>query len=207
MSIIALVGNRGAGKTTLAANLAAALAQQAPTVLLDADPRGAAVHWGGLNGMGSKLPVVEAGWNLEQILGRGMGRYEHMLIDCPPTLQGMQIQQALEVSDIALVPVQPSPIQLWATVRVDQAIDQARDRNPGLDARLVINQLQPRARITRQLRRGMEELGIPAASTPIRCRAVYPSCLYRGHSVHDVGSWGRAASQEIKQLMTEVFNT
>jgi len=46
MPVIALVGNKGgAGKTTLAVNLADALSRRAPTVILDADPQGSALQW------------------------------------------------------------------------------------------------------------------------------------------------------------------
>ena len=46
MAVIALVGNKGgAGKTTLAVNLACALNRIAPTVILDADPQGSSLQW------------------------------------------------------------------------------------------------------------------------------------------------------------------
>ena len=46
MTVIAIVGNKGgAGKTTLAVNLACALNAVAPTAVLDADPQGSALQW------------------------------------------------------------------------------------------------------------------------------------------------------------------
>ncbi len=115
--------------------------------------------------------------------------------------------QALQLSNLALIPVQPSPLDLWATVHIDHAIERAREVNPRLQALLVINQLEPRTRLSRLVRQGLDELGLPATATAIHRRAIYRASVLDGKSVIDMGSRGRAAAEELKQLISEVITS
>jgi chromosome partitioning protein len=205
MAVIALVGNKGgAGKTTLAVNLAKTLAKSGRTAVFDADPQGSALQWQRIAGTDSDPKVVDTAMGLEDIFDRTAGRYHHVVIDCPPSVRAFQTHAALAVSDIALVPVQPSPLDLWATVHIENAIGQARKTNPKLQALLVINQLEPRTRLSRLIRQALAELELPAAATAIRRRAVYRTSVLEGKSVLDMGRSGAAAAAEIHNLISEV---
>ena len=172
MAVIALVGNKGgAGKTTLAVNLATTLVEEGSTAILDADPQGSALQWKGIAGPGSNLDVFDAASALGDVFEEAAGRYEHVVIDCPPSVHAPQTHAALQVSDIALIPVQPSPLDLWATVHIEHAVERARETNRYLKALLVINQLEPRTRLSRLMREALAELELPAAETAIRRRA------------------------------------
>lgn len=205
MCTIAVVGNRGSGKTTLAVNIASALAKNAPTVLFDADPRGFAQHWRPRNVIASRLPVVDASWNLEQIINDKKGRFDHALIDCSPSMHEQQTQHALAISDIALVLVQPTSLQLWASTRINQAIVDMRKCNPSLRALMVINQLPLRKKLSRQFQKGIAEIEMPAATTVIRERLAYQASIDNGCCVQEMGLMGRSASSEINQLIKEVL--
>lgn len=203
MPVIALVGNKGgAGKTTLSINLATALAERDTTVLLDADPQGSSLQWRAI-GEGN-LAVHEA----EEVLGEHatdmQQRYHYVVVDCPPSVQAAQTHAALKACDVALIPVQPSPMDLWATVHIEQAIEDARRVNGRLAAWLIINQLEPRTMLSRLVREAVAEIDIPVAETPIRRRAVYRSSVLEGKSVYDMGSRGIDAVTELNQLIQEV---
>ena len=206
MTIIALVGNKGgAGKTTLAVNIASLLGRSAKTALFDADPQGSSLQWRAIAEDPDGLPVVDAIGDLRDTLARRGGQFEHVLIDCPPSVDAVQTLEALCLSDLALVPVQPSPLDLWATVHIDHAIEQTRQVNPGLAAYLVINQLEPWTRLSRLVRRGVAELGLPAAERAIRRRVIYRASMLEGKSVLEMGRGGQAAAEELKQLISEVI--
>jgi chromosome partitioning protein len=206
MAIIALVGNKGgAGKTTLAVNLASVLRHNAKTALFDADPQGSSLQWRAIADHTDSLPVIDASEDLRDTLSRHRGQFEHIFIDCPPSVDAVQTLEALRLSDIVLIPVQPSPLDLWATVHIDRAIEQTRQVNPGLAAFLVINQLEPWTRLSRLVRLGVAELGLPAAETAVRRRAVYRASMLEGKSVLEMGRGGRAAAEEMKQLISEVI--
>ena len=205
MAVIALVGNKGgAGKTTLAVNLAATLAKEGPTVVFDADPQGSVLQWRRIAEADSGPTVVDTALDLEDTFARTAGRYDHVVIDCPPSVHAVQTHTELAVSDIALIPVQPSPLDLWATVHIEHAVAQARQGNPGLRALLVINQLEPRTRLSRLIRQALAELELPAAETAIRRRAVYRASVLEGKSVLDMGRSADAAVAEIRNLLNEV---
>lgn len=203
MPVIALVGNKGgAGKTTLSINLASALAERAATALLDADPQGSSLQWSAI-GEG-KLNVYEVEQALDEHASELQQRYQYVVVDCPPSVEAAQTHAALKVCDVALIPVQPSPMDLWATVHIEQAIDQARMTNARLDAWIVINQLEPRTMLSRLVRDAVAEIDIPVAETPIRRRAIYRSSVLEGKSVYDMGRRGDEAATELNLLIQEV---
>jgi len=206
MPLIALVGNKGgAGKTTLSVNVASCLAKQSTVAVVDADPQGSSLQWRAFSSREDAVPVIEANENLEHQAKQLLDDYEFVVIDCPPSVHATQTTQALAFSDIALVPVQPSPIDLWATVHIEEAVTKARNTNTNLNALLVINQLEPRTTLSRLVRDALSEIGLPVADTALRRRAIYRSSALEGKSVFDMGSRGRDAANELQQLIHEVL--
>jgi len=203
MPVIALVGNKGgAGKTTLSINLATALADRAATVLLDADPQGSSLQWSEIGEV--DLDVHEAEERLGEHAIAMQQHYQYVIVDCPPSVQAAQTHAALQACDVALIPVQPSPMDLWATVHIEHAIEQARTVNDRLAAWLIINQLEPRTTLSQLVREAVAEIDIPVAETPIRRRAIYRSSVLEGKSVYDMGRRGAEAVNELNQLIQEV---
>lgn len=207
MSVIALVGNKGgAGKTTLCVNLATALAQRAPTVILDADPQRSSWQWRQLSDRPNAVPVADAVDDLPAAVERARKEYAHLVIDCPPSVHAQQTAWGLEHAELALIPVQPSPLDLWATVHIEGLVERARAFNPALQAVLVINQLEPRTTLSRLMGQALDELSLPAAKTAIRRRMAFRSSLLEGRTVIDLGRRGAAAAEEIHQLIDEVID-
>lgn len=205
MPVIAMIGNKGGtGKTTLSVNIAACLAREARVVLIDADPQKSALQWAEIRKDESDLEVIDGTLNLVGLIGRKSGKYDYVFIDCPPSIHSMQSQEALSLCDKTLIPVQPSPYDLWATVHIEREIDHAREKNPGLSPLLIMNQLEPRTRLSRYVYQGLSEIELPAASTAIYRRVAYRSSVLEGKSVHEMGSRGKVACQEICELINEV---
>ncbi len=205
MPVIALIGNKGgAGKTTLCVNLAAALATESPAVILDADPQQSSLQWHDLSEAQDLINVIPAGQDVQQTYDDLSADYTHCLIDCPPSAQSQQMHDALRIADLAVVPVLPSPLDIWATVHIEQAVDQARQVNPELKVLLVINQFESRTRLSKLMESALAELDLPASRAFIKRRAIYRHSFLEGRTVHDIGSRGRAASEEIYQLVEEM---
>jgi len=207
MSVIALIGNKGGvGKTTLAINLATMLNQQSTTYLLDADPQGSALHWSAMFDNEDMPTVLDATGNVGKTVKQYKDDVEHLLIDCPPQLHSPQSQSALRHCDIAVIPVLPSPLDLWATLAVGEEIEKAQETNSGLRALLVINQLEPRTKLSRLVGDAITELNIPAAKTALHRRVVYRSSVLEGKSVTQMGRPGSFAADEINNVLAEVLN-
>ena len=205
MPVIAVVGNKGgAGKTTLSVNLAAGLARQAGIVVVDADPQGSSLQWRELADEQDSISAIAATENLQAQITELAREFDYVVVDCPPSVHASQTISVLEVGDLALIPVQPSPVDLWATGHIERAIANARRTNPSLRSLLVINQLEIRTTLSRVVREALTEISLPVARTALRRRAVYRNSALEGKSVFDMGARGAAAAEELEQLIQEV---
>jgi chromosome partitioning protein len=203
--VIAVVGNKGgAGKTTLSVNLVAGLAKQTSCVLVDADPQGSASSWCAVASSGAIRAIPEVS-QLDTLTRELFPEYNYIVIDCPPSVHSPQTESALRICDLALIPVQPSPVDLWASVHVERAIAQARETNPALQALLVINQLEPRTTLSRVVREALSEIALPVAGAAVRRRALYRNSALEGKSVFDMGRLGADAAAEFDELVQEVM--
>lgn len=206
--IIAVVNQKGgAGKTTLAMLLAGSLADAGHRVLVaDADPQNTARHWAG---MGAGFPAEVEDFSdhagkLHKALRKRCEDYDYIVIDSPPAAAAPVTQSALRVADLALVPVIPSPLDLWASLRIREAITQARERNPALLARLVVNQAQPNTLLAREVLGMLPEFGIPLLAASLKGRTVYRQCAALGSSLAGLGSRAGVAALEMQALTREI---
>ena len=205
MPVIALVGNKGgAGKTTLTVNLSVGLGQLGSVVILDTDPQGSSTQWRSISEDNSIPHVISATDNLVAEVRDLVRQYDYVVVDCPPSVQATQTLSILQVSDMALIPVQPSPFDLWASIHIEHAVFEARDNNPHLRALLVINQLEPRTMLSQLMREALSEIKVPVADTAIRRRAVYRASALEGRSVYSMGKRGAEAVEELDLLIKEV---
>lgn len=206
--IIAVVNQKGgAGKTTLAMLLAGSLADGGHRVLVaDVDPQNTALHW---SGMGEGYPAAvedlsgEEG-KLHKALRRRRDAYDFIVIDSPPAATAPVTLSALRIADLALVPVIPSPLDLWASVRIREAIADARHKNPDLLARLVVNQMQPNTVLAREVLGMLPEFGIPLLAASLKSRTAYRQCAALGATIAALGSRAAMAILELEALRREV---
>ena len=198
----------GAGKTTLAMNLAAGLARRAETVVIDLDPQGSSLQWASLGSAPFPATVKKIGgkWDA-RTLHQNYRSYRHMVLDCPPSLDSHASMQALRACDVALIPVLPSPIDLWASLRLPEEIEEARKENKALKAYLVLNQLEPRSALSGAMHDALAEFGVPVLNTAIRRRAAYRGAALEGVSVYQMGSRGSQAAAEIEAIINEVIGS
>lgn len=206
MPVIAFVGNKGgAGKTTLSVNLAAGLARHAKTAIIDADPQHSSVHWYANSDERRVTPVFPAEPGLLDQVENLKNKYDYLVADCPPSVHAPQTDAILKIADVAMVPVQPSPVDLWATAHIEQAIAEAKRVNPALRAMLIINQLEVRSTLSQLIRDALAEIDVEVANTPVRKRAIYKASALEGRTVFDMGQRGAEAAEELNQLIQEVI--
>ncbi|MDA8129475.1 MAG: ParA family protein [Betaproteobacteria bacterium] len=199
----------GTGKTTLALNLAAGLQRRGSTLVLDADPQASISQWAAIGDARGHLPAVHAVAQ-DDVPGRiaaGMRGHRYVVIDCPPTLQTATVGDVLNSVDVLLVPIQPSPVDLWASVDITAAVRDSRRRNPRLKAFAVLNQLDTRNALSRAMHEALAELEFPTLRAGLARRAAYRSAAVEGTSVYGLGHRGKAAAHEVEALIEELLQS
>ncbi len=196
----------GAGKTTLSMNLAAGLARRGRALVVDADPQGSAGQWAGLAPDERPFPVsvIAVAGNLAREVSRFRQDYDFVVIDCPPSVDAEATRLAMSVADKVLIPVLPSPVDLWASIRLADTLEQAKLSRPQLDAYLIVNQVESRSALSRAMQEALAEFDIPALKSVLRRRAIYRTSAIDGGSVYCIGKRGEAAAEEIDLIINEV---
>lgn len=197
----------GVGKTTLAMNLAAGLGRRGECVVVDADPQGSATLWGRLAAGERQYPVtvVSAAQGLQDELAALCARYEYVVVDCPPSGDSGNVTAAMDHADVLLIPVLPSPMDLWASTRTEEMIRQARQNNSGLRAFLVLNQIEARNAMSRDMEEVLRGFSVPALRHGLSRRASYRTAALEGCSVYELGARGLPASNEVEAIIEEVL--
>jgi chromosome partitioning protein len=206
--IIAVVNQKGGtGKSTLSMLLAGALAEGGHDVMVaDADPQNTALRWA-LAGEGFPADVEDVSEDegkLHKHLRKRLEDYDFIVIDCPPSASAPTTLSALKIANLALVPVIPSPPDLWASLHIRDAIYEASEKNAFLEARLVVNQAQPNTVLAREVLAMLPEFGIPMLAAQLRQRTAYRQCAALGTTISALGSRAAIAGVELDALRREV---
>lgn len=125
MIISVLNQKGGTGKTTLAVNIAREYTnREVKTLFVDSDSQGSALRWheesGGKLIDLTCLPVT----TLDKDVVKFKDRYDRIMIDGVPRVSPLTVF-AIKASDVVLIPVQPSPYDIWAT---EDLVRLVRDR-------------------------------------------------------------------------------
>lgn len=150
MTKIISVANQkgGAGKSTLAMLLAGVYAHRGWKVLVvDADPQATATRWASAAPEDEPFPatvsgLAAAGEKIHREVRKYVGDYDIIFIDCPPAVESPVPMSSFMIADLVLVPVLPSPADVWATRAIEALIERAQDFNETLQARIVPNRVK-----------------------------------------------------------------
>ena len=164
MPVIAIVNQKGGvGKTCLATNLASALGNEEPTLLLDCDPQRSASGWFALvpqERLQLTVRGVEEGTLVRQVRA-AVDEYQWVVIDCPPGITRVNAD-AIRASDVVLIPCKPRVWDVWACEDIVEAVKLRQSSNRGRPkAAFVISMGRPRTRFTQQISTALAELGLP----------------------------------------------
>ena len=194
----------GAGKTTLAANLAIAYAQGNRRVAVaDIDPQRSLTMWHALrqelHGDDSGLTVVPVGgWKLASELDRLRRDHDVVVVDSPPHAE-TDAKIAVRHAHLVVVPVQPSPMDVWATQPTLELAQ--KEKAPVL---LVLNRVPPRANLTEEMVFEIQDYGARIARSRVGNRVGFAGAMLKGLGVTELQPKGRAA-QEIRALSKEIL--
>lgn len=204
MKVISILNQKGgSGKTTIATHLARAFQLEGHNVVLvDTDPQGSARDWASVI-EDQPLPVVGIDRpTLERDL-KVLGKQDYIIIDGAPRANELAIS-AIKVSDAVLIPVQPSPYDLWATSELVDLVKARIDITDGkLKAAFIVSRAIKGTKLSREVGDALNDYGLWVMETHIVQRVDYPTTAAKGLTVLDTSKTS-TASQEIIDLMMNV---
>jgi chromosome partitioning protein len=151
------------------------------------------------------VSLAAAGVKVHREVKKFTDDYDYIVIDCPPAADSPVPQSALLVTDLAIVPIVPSPLDLWAALGIVKTIEGARSVREELEPRLVINLSQPNTTLGREVLEILPEFGIELLKSVVSLRQAYRQCAAFGQTVHDFGGKAKEAIEEIESLTDEVL--
>ncbi len=196
----------GVGKTTLAIHISHALALKGSRVLLvDADPQGSARDWAAARS--DKPPFSVIGLDRPTIhrdLPPLAKDYDHVVIDGPPRVSDLA-RSAIIAADLVLVPIQPSPYDVWAANEIIKLIEEASVFKEKLKSVFVINRKIVNTAIGRDVGDALAEYPIPVLGATVSQRVSFAESAANGGTVLDTDPNGVAA-REILALTDEILS-
>lgn len=207
MRVISVLNQKGgSGKTTISTHLARALQLMdgnPDVVLVDSDPQGSARDFAAVS---EEQPLMVVGLDRAASLGRDVRkiRADYVVIDGAP--QAAELAgAALVAADLVLIPVQPSPYDIWATADLVELVKQRQTITDGqLKAAFVISRLITGTVIGNEIRDALAGYELPVLTTAIHQRVEYPKTAARGTTALD-SAGDPAARAEMKELAAEAL--
>ncbi|EMY1074039.1 ParA family partition ATPase (plasmid) [Escherichia coli] len=204
MKVIAVLNQKGgSGKTTIATHLARALQLDGADVLLvDSDPQGSARDWAAVQ---EDNPVTVVGIDRPTIDRdvKNVARVDYVVVDGAPQAADLAVS-AIKAADFILIPVQPSPYDIWATADLVDLVKQRIEVTDGrLQAAFVVSRAIKGTRIGGEVTEALTGYELPVMDTRVTQRVIYPGTAAGGTTVLDSDPDGDAA-REIRALMAEI---
>ena len=193
--IIAVAQQKGgAGKTMIAAQFGAALAEQGRVALLDIDPQGSLTAWGRLReGAAKANPALEviavSGWRLANELEKLKSPHDYVLVDTPPVIDS-DARRAIRGADLVLVPMNPAPPDLWAAEGTLKLA--AEERRP---AALLFNRAPAASKLRKRLEAEIAARRLTLLPVALANRAGYANAFADGLGVTEAGATTQAAEE------------
>ncbi len=203
--IIAVLNQKGGvGKTTIATNLAHALQLEGHKVILvDSDPQGSARDWNAASdGALIKVIGLDRATLAKDILAV-VDNHDFIIIDGAPQIADLAIA-AIKCADMILIPVQPSPYDIWACedlVEIIKARQEITDGKP--KAAFIISRVIKNTQLGNEIREALEGYDLPVFKNFTTQRVIYAKSAATGSTVLS-SEMKEEASNEIRAIANEL---
>jgi chromosome partitioning protein len=198
----------GAGRSTLATNIAGMIAESKTVALIDCDlPQATSASWYAIRksiGKEDSLTIAMAKdhGELVQQWKHLSEKNDFVVIDAPPRIAEMT-KAALILSDVSIVPVGPSLADIWATSDLLSTIRLAKEHKPNVNVKIIWNKFRATTTSAQALSESAKkELGLKTFTNTLGYRVAYIDAYGEGLTVLE---WrDKNARNEMKMLGAEL---
>lgn len=204
MKIISILNQKGGtGKTTTTTNLAYSLKLKGYKVLIvDSDPQGSSRDWNNETG-GNVVPVIGLDRpSLAKDIQAIGGDYDFIVIDGAPQLSNQMIA-AIKVSNMVVIPVQPSPYDVWATGPLVEAIQQRQELGVDIKSAFIISRAIKNTNLAKEVKEVLQEYNIKVFGNGTTQRVSYSNSAANGETVFQTND--KKAQNEVLLITDEIL--
>lgn len=200
MLVISVLGQKGgSGKTTISLNIARGLQLSgANVIVIDTDKQGSSRDWYSTN-EGGLFPVI--GMDRANTLDKdikNLGNFDIAIIDGSPQLKDMAIA-CVKVSNIILIPIQPSQLDIWATSDLLELISERKLINEDLKIAFIVNRQISGSKAKKEIKEILAGTGYKFFENSTNQRMDYINTIANGKTVFE-------SSGKAKEEMTQIVN-
>ncbi len=201
MKVISVLNQKGgAGKSTIAINVAVGFAREGKKVLLiDTDNQRSCLYWYSNRDEEPEVKVesIPISGALRKAIPEHKKNYDVIIIDGVPSEDKMTTA-SIDVSDFILIPFQPSAMDYWSTETLAERV-MGSDKNA---AYLLSRFPTSRTRLSEEIYTLIKEQELPLLETRIRNRVSYADSISNSTTIWN---WDdKKAFEEVEGLMTEI---
>ncbi len=207
MAQIISLGNQkgGVGKTTLTINLAGCLAKNKKKVLvIDADRQQTALDWQSVRQADRIFDIVGIPKDtIHKDITSLSQNYDFVLIDCPPHSANV-LRSVLLASDLFIIPITPSALDVWSAKDVIPLLKDATIFNEKLKSVFVINRKIVNTAIAKEIEKVLVDFEYPIFKTIISQRVAFAETMSSGLVISELNTDNNAV-EEIENFGKEVI--
>lgn len=204
----------GVGKTTLSLNLSSAFqVGGSEVVLVDADPQNTSLRCATSGAETLRVSVTSlapAGAKIGNEINKLQTKYDLVFVDCPGNLEDPRTPEVLKVADFCLIPMAPSPADLFSTLAMIREVSNVQRRfNPRLASALMLNAVNGKTKMREEIVKLLktEDVGTHLLTSQVAMREVYKQVFALGTTVHEHARYLRGlkeARAEIEAVAIEL---
>lgn len=174
-------------------------------LLLDADPQGSALTWQTAREGEGLFPVIGMPTkDIHRQLAPHRKHYDHIIIDSPPRTDAL-VRGIILATDVALMPVMPSPMDVWAVGETIKLLDEGAGFKPDIKRRFVVSRKIVGTAIGRDIVDILAGYNVPILEAKVSQRVAFAESIASGHVAMETEPNGRAA-MEISALTEEIMS-
>lgn len=201
----------GCGKTTISMSLAGSMALRGyKALVVDMDPQGTASRWASSAPEDRPFPAAVISLapmesKMHREVKNQIDQYDVIVIDCPPAMNAGAPTSAMMISDLALIPIVPSPADIWAAAAAKRLAEAALPVNDTLVTRMVANMVQGSTALAKDMLELLaEDQDHPLLMSTLGSRTAFRDAQIMGATVHAVPR-ANTAVNELEAMTTEVL--